>query len=254
MLKYMIHLIYLHQGHTALPSELEALARIVEPLLGGESFIAKANPWPTSTIYGIEPAAQRAANELTEILQSRPEITHLSLVGVSLGGVILERVAQIMYNEARYPGIRHDPQTRVVTPELKFFIAFASPLNGITVGWNLATLAAKVIGWLDPTLKDLVEMHDKSRETVMGISLFEKRICLGNLHGDWRVPLSSAFPVGGSWPWSVGTQRLVQRAIDGSSCVWHAVVLDLHDRWRPHNAIVDDERSQSAIKQIVNSV
>lgn len=250
----MVHLIYLHQGHTAFPSYLEPLSRIVEPLLRGESYIARANPWPTSTMMGIEPAAQRAAEELTELLQSRPEVTKLSLVGVSLGGVILERVAQIMHDELRYPRMHRDVEhniTRAVQPELMFFITFASPLNGITSGWNVPTLAAKSIGWLNPTLSDLLAMNNKTKHSVAGIALFHKRICLGNLYGDWRVPLSSAFPVGGNWPWSEGTQRLVQQAFDCSSCVWYAVALDLKHRWFVHHAIVTDERSRTAIRQIL---
>jgi hypothetical protein len=238
----MVHLIYLHQGHTALPSYLYGISQVMETLLDGESHIAQANSSPLDTMNGIDDAVNRAVEELCDLLNSRPQITKISLVGVSLGGVILERVAQRMYDCVLYGAYHID---------LMYFIAFASPLNGITVGWNLPTLTAKMLGWADPTLTDLLEMHDKQRESVKGISLFKRRICLGNLCGDWRVPLSSAFPVGGKWPWSPGTQRLVQRAIDESVCVWHAVVLDLSNRWRVHHAITDDVRSFNAIRDMI---
>lgn len=245
----MVHLIYLHQGHMAVPSYLTALAITLSSLLDGDSYISRANPYRTSTIAGIDQCADQVVEELTELLKTRPEVTELSLVGVSLGGCILERAAQTMHHSLLWPGVRLDDRHNI---QLRYFIAFASPLNGIPVGWNISTVAALLFGWYDTTLKDLTAMHNNQRETVAGVAAFQKRICLGNLKKDWRVPLSSAFPVGGSWPWSVGTQQLQQVGTDGTRCIWHAVALDLSDRWRGvHHAIVDDPRSMEAISQII---
>jgi hypothetical protein len=240
----MVHLIYLHQGHTAFPSYLIALSQVIGHLLSGESYIAQANPTMLSTMSGIDQAAERVATEIVELLGSRPEIAELSFVGVSLGGCILERAADRLFHSVR--GINRSPI------ELRYFITFASPLNGISIGWNLPTIAAKILGWYDTSLKDLLSMHNQLRASVEAMSLFEKRICLANLNGDWRVPLSSALLVGGTWPWSTGTYRLHQRAIDGSSCIWHAIILDLSDRWvGVHHAIVTDQRSLDAIHEII---
>ena len=237
-----VHLIYLHQGHAAFPSCLTAVAAEMQVILDGESYIAQANPWPSSTMNGIDKAVDRCVVELTELLHTRPIIRKLSLVGVSLGGVILERVMQRMYDSVLFP------EEQV---EFLYFIAIASPLNGITVGWNFPTLVASLIGSINPTLSDLVDMHDKKRDSVRGIALFKTRICLGNLYNDWRVPMTSSMPVGGAWITKTGTQRLIQQAQDESICVWNAVVLDLRDRWRVHHAITTDHRSMNAIREII---
>ena len=238
----MTHLIYLHQGHTAVPSYLNQLAMMIEPILEGEAHIGQANQLRTSTMWGLEYAAEIAFDEIVALLSAEDsQVSALSLVGVSLGGCILEKVAQKLQEMGPSPEI-----------EFRYFIAIASPLNGITVGWNLPTLASYLLGWFDTTLRDLSAMHNKKRGSVAGLAMFGKRMCIANLQGDWCVPLTSALPIGGMWSWSEETRRLEQNAIDGSSCIWYAIVVNLTG-WRIHHTIVTDHRVMNAIRTIVET-
>ncbi len=241
----MTHLIYLHQGHLSLPDEMLPIAKILTPILDGECYISQANATKLSTAWGIEPAADRVVDEIQALLESRSYVETLSMVGVSLGGVILRRAVEKLFN--------HTVGVNRVPVELRYFITIASPLNGLTPGWNLATLAVKLLGWADKTLVELYNMHDKPSPSVSGLALFHQRICLVNLVGDWRVPLTSALPVGGNWPWWLpGTQRMKQVALDSTTCIWYIIMLDLSDQRNVHHAIETDVRGMDALRRIVD--
>lgn len=243
----MVHLVYYHQGHKALPSYGESLARILTPIIDPEAevWIAQANPTRDSTIWGLDTPAARVVTELQGLLGSRPEVTALSLVGVSLGGLILERAVQILDSREAFPeGV-----------ELRTFIAFATPFKGLKTGWNLATFMALLLATKSTTVGDLLALRGQPRrQSVRGLARFELRVCLANVEGDWRVPLETALPVGGSWPWSCGTRVIRQSALDGSSVAWYAIVLDLTDTENPkgvHHAIVEDPRVFNAIRSVL---
>lgn len=236
----MVHIIYLHQGHMEVPSDIAGLAICMSPLLDGESYLSQANPHPFSTLSGIDTAADRVVKEVTELIEKRPEINAISFVGVSLGGCILERAAQKLFERGMASVL-----------EWRYFITFASPLNGFKPGFNIPSIAAKLFGWIDITLADLVRLNS-TKTSIKGVEQFHTRICLANLKKDWRVPLSSAVPVGGNWPWFEGTHRVVQTTNDGTSCVWIVIILDLSTiAWNVHHEIVTNPRSMLAIREVV---
>jgi hypothetical protein len=64
--------------------------------------LAAANVWSRFATYdGVHAGAQRLAQELRSVVEAHPSVTHLSLVGNSLGGLYCRYLASLVYDNTQ---------------------------------------------------------------------------------------------------------------------------------------------------------
>ena len=136
------------------PSDLSALREVLLRDAGGTTFVHLSRANDGATHGGIELAAARLASEIRSLVSRAPWLTHLSLVGNSLGGLFARYAAALLF----------EPSTRTLcglTPLV--FLTTASPHLGVgqhghlsLVPAPLQALSAAVLG---ASIRELL-LHD----------------------------------------------------------------------------------------------
>lgn len=95
------HLFFCIHGLAGLPTDLSALRESLTAGGGGSVLVhlATANAYSRFATYdGVPAGAARLAAELRSVVEAHPSVTHLSLVGNSLGGLYGRYLAHLLYD------------------------------------------------------------------------------------------------------------------------------------------------------------
>jgi len=149
-------------------------------------FASKANEG-LKTYDGIEVCAGRLYDEVLDIISSNPQLTKISVIGYSFGGL----VARFLIGRAFVENFWN------LTPVN--FVTMASPHLGIYSDATIAKSAVKrslgltgeELALIDANAMLIVMTLPESTH-VKGLKCFERRFLYGNIDGDWAVPYPSA--------------------------------------------------------------
>ena len=119
------HLYFCVHGLAGRPEDLSALRECLTAGGAGAALVhlAQANAYSRFATYdGVHAGAARLATELCSVVEAHPSVTHLSLVGNSLGGLYCRYLASLLYDETKSKIAGLQPVT---------FLTTASPHLGV---------------------------------------------------------------------------------------------------------------------------
>eukprot|EP01134_Creolimax_fragrantissima_P003315 CFRG3315T1 len=165
------------------------------------------------TIDGVDVCGRRLADNVRELVKANPSLTHISVSGLSMGGLIVRYACADLF----------DIETGLIGGLIPLnFVSFASPHLGVrkTIGSVLEVLGGFFVGrsFQHMTLSDCATEPGRrtSRcvpllERMAGLqtpecqedcgdchpyleslAAFKQRICIGNVHCDHQVPYPTA--------------------------------------------------------------
>ena len=187
-------LVFIHGISTNGHLHGEALRRAVEGHEDWNIRCCRSNSVPSSkflsiyrTARGISACAQSVVEEI-EDLRSQSELTHLALVGASLGGLVAIAVAALLNAREEWRDVHFELFGALATPFLGVRTLLKRPL---AVQWLLAlTSTGRELLWWDQ--QGLLEQLSCNEFYAKGLSRFAKRIAYAPVWDDGTVAYPSS--------------------------------------------------------------
>jgi len=200
------HLVVVHHGYGAGPhSHAEFCAELQAKHPETLVLNSAANCTEGQMKEGVMACGARLAQEIRGLVQDTPSLQSISMVGVSMGGLVSRAAAGMLWSERRVAGL-----------EPSSLCCMASPMLGIrkTLPW-----VARMALWLfgsgqSPTMADMMLEGNEltgcgsgtgtTLETLTtgdymnALTAFNRRVVAGATHGDPLCPYSTAMLVGHS--------------------------------------------------------
>ena len=205
--EHSLHLYVLVHGFAGNPSQLNVWREALEERQSNTVVLVANSNRGSLTCDGIDVCGERLADEIFKETSSRAQrggkITHISVVGYSLGGLIARYAIGVLQRCNFFDTIVPIGFTTLATPHLGARrLGFASP------AWN--SILARVLsasgrqlfledGAKDATQPLLLTMATAKTEFVQGLKLFHTKVVYANVVNDRVVPYYSA-SVGGLHP------------------------------------------------------
>lgn len=192
------HLIILCHGLNGDHRELLYLERTINEISDCKVLNSKKNDGELSK-KGIKTCAEELAAEIREEVSSNPNLKKISMVGMSLGGLISRYAAKLLYDadESTVAGL--EPET---------FMCIASPFLGVKSNTFLPLprfmerMVGYIIGdtgldlFLMDSRKELIYDMNTAEEYLQPLRAFKYRRLYAAIVNDFMVPLRTAAFVG----------------------------------------------------------
>ncbi|KNC75119.1 hypothetical protein SARC_12347 [Sphaeroforma arctica JP610] len=166
------------------------------------------NIFAAPTHDGVDVCGRRLADEIRSTIKANPSLTHISLCGLSLGGLIIRYTCGELYESesGTIGGLIPLNFVSFASPHLgvrKTLPGFMGVLGGFIVGnsyhqMTLAdnankktcnTLLERMAGIQTP---ECAEACGDKRAYLKALSSFQRRLCIGNVESDPQVPYPTA--------------------------------------------------------------
>jgi pimeloyl-ACP methyl ester carboxylesterase len=144
-----------------------------------------------STHWGIERGGGKVAAEVIEHLNSASHaITHMSIVGHSLGGLIARYLAKLLQDEGVFTRVTPYAFVTMASPHLGVRRPQSNPWNMTfqNVGRVLCKSTKELTLYDDDPL--LVRMTEPA--FLSALALFQRRVLYANIFNDFQVPYTTA--------------------------------------------------------------
>ena len=198
------HCFVLCHGLSAFSTDLRVLEETLSSA-GSPVLCSSSNEW-TESFKGVHACAEALVAEIADFLAARPEVTHISLVGNSLGGVISRASAKLLHS-VNWLGLEPYFYMSIACPHLgvRHFTYLESEVLGKALHSSirdplvdLMSTALRKTG-KELLLRDAPNMKDSfmfklatEREALDAMRAFKERRLFANLRNDLVVPLATA--------------------------------------------------------------
>jgi len=274
------HLVVLQHGLFGHPLDWKSVVDALHSELGCEAEAVLVHTTEANTrqrsMAGIDVCGQRVADEILQIASEHPSLEHLSLVGLSLGGIICRYVAAVLLDQQTglMAGLKPGLYVSIASPHLGMssekgdlhaagFYEWTEMHHNMHVGARMFHFAHRLLIWVTKPLPRPVLNRTAGRSTVQlfhldadrgGYPLIEQMTRDGAVTGLPFISALAAFQartayanhVGDQWiSWPSGSIRATAElpTIDTSSdqpCVIQV------DSSHPPRAVTDTPKAESA--------
>jgi hypothetical protein len=219
-LRHESHLVVLAHGIMGTANDLTVLAQ--ELRQRGCAVLESNSNERLQSLYGVEQGATKLAYELQVFLKDHPEVSSISFVGNSLGGIYVRKAVKILFSD-----MDHLVNTRNL--KANKFMTIASPHLGVYDYTFLDEyklpfpkfVKNRLVNTAWGTLKDLADTREGSLLHTMGtrpeyvesLRRFQKRRLYANLNRDFVVPFGTAAFIKPTDVWGLRAKHLANFGI-----------------------------------------
>eukprot|EP01113_Clastostelium_recurvatum_P005676 TRINITY_DN12535_c0_g2_i3.p1 TRINITY_DN12535_c0_g2~~TRINITY_DN12535_c0_g2_i3.p1 ORF type:complete len:248 (+),score=48.85 TRINITY_DN12535_c0_g2_i3:65-808(+) len=181
----MRHLVFVCHGLLGMNATLHKFEAALNQALGDDyKAVLLCHSWGyTETLYGIDHLGRMAADEILSTC-AQHDVWSISLIGISLGGLVLRRAATLLYMAKNIPGSSNS----IV---FEHYTSLGSPHMGVADDAGVFTRFACrwLLGQTGLDLTDPAFLHDAmvTKDDLLAMSAFKTRTAVCNEVSDVRV-------------------------------------------------------------------